>query len=40
MEENGADYSKLSEYQEELTKVSKLADEKMARWEYLSEYAE
>ncbi|KRL54830.1 ABC transporter-like protein [Paucilactobacillus oligofermentans DSM 15707 = LMG 22743] len=40
MEENGANYTKLSEYQEQLTTVTKEADEKMARWEYLSEYAD
>lgn len=40
MEENGANYTKLSEYQEQLTNVTKEADEKMARWEYLSEYAD
>lgn len=40
MEENGANYTKLSEYQEQLTNLTKEADEKMARWEYLSEYAD
>ena len=40
MNQNGADYGKLAEWQAELDRLNQELDEKMARWDYLSEYAD
>jgi len=39
MNENGANYDKLADLQQQLDDLDKELDEKVARWEYLSEYA-
>lgn len=39
MNANGADYDKLANWQAELDQLNQQLDEKMARWDYLSEYA-
>ena len=40
MTENASDYGKLADLQKELTATEKSIDEKMDRWDYLSQYAE
>lgn len=40
MNANGDDYDKLADLQQQLDDLDKQLDEKVARWEYLSEYAE
>ncbi|MGX6428315.1 ABC-F family ATP-binding cassette domain-containing protein [Levilactobacillus yonginensis] len=40
MNANGANYDKLADLQAQLDDLDKQLDDKMARWEYLSEYAE
>ncbi|KRK38911.1 ABC-F family ATP-binding cassette domain-containing protein [Levilactobacillus parabrevis] len=40
MNANGANYDKLADLQAQLDDLDKQLDEKMERWEYLSEYAE
>ncbi|ETY74226.1 ABC-F family ATP-binding cassette domain-containing protein [Lactiplantibacillus fabifermentans] len=40
MAENASDYGKLADLQKELTATEKSIDEKMDRWDYLSQYAE
>ncbi|MFC6274777.1 ABC-F family ATP-binding cassette domain-containing protein [Levilactobacillus tangyuanensis] len=40
MNANGDDYGKLAELQSQLDDLDHQLDDKMARWEYLSEYAE
>ncbi|PAK86099.1 ABC-F family ATP-binding cassette domain-containing protein [Lentilactobacillus parakefiri] len=40
MQNNGSDYDKLADLQEQKDQLSEEADKKMKRWEYLSEYAE
>lgn len=39
MNANGADYGKLAEWQAQMDQLNQQLDEKMTRWEYLSEYA-
>lgn len=39
MNANGADYGKLAEWQAQMDQLNQQLDEKMSRWEYLSEYA-
>lgn len=40
MNHQGDDYTKLQELQEELSQVESRLEEKMSRWEYLSEFAD
>ncbi|WP_195480238.1 ABC-F family ATP-binding cassette domain-containing protein [Lactiplantibacillus plantarum] len=40
MAANASDYGKLADLQKELTKTEQTIDEKMDRWDYLSQYAE
>lgn len=40
MNQNGANYDKLADLQAQLDDLDKQLDAKVARWEYLSEYAE
>ncbi|WP_261809222.1 ABC-F family ATP-binding cassette domain-containing protein [Levilactobacillus humaensis] len=40
MNANGANYDKLADLQQQLDQLDQQLDEKMARWEYLSEYAD
>ncbi|GEO68380.1 ABC-F family ATP-binding cassette domain-containing protein [Levilactobacillus acidifarinae] len=39
MNENGANYDKLADLQQQLDDLDQQLDQKVARWEYLSEYA-
>lgn len=39
MNENGANYDKLADLQAQLDELDQQLDQKVARWEYLSEYA-
>lgn len=40
MNANGANYDKLADLQQQLDQLDQQLDDKMARWEYLSEYAD
>lgn len=40
MQNNGEDYNKLAELQRKLDDLNKESDDLVARWEYLSEFAE
>lgn len=40
MQSNGSDYDKLADLQAQKDKLEAEIDQKIKRWEYLSEYAE